>query len=259
MIVECYNCRSRYRLNPSIMKGHQGAEVRCRKCGGTFIIQVPGSLSGTGSPAGVAGAAVRRDVPLSPTDPVRPSARPGIVPPERTHHRPLPAARNPSHREAVLPEVPTGDVLENVYSFSSYRNDPSKRVPAKGFDISGSIRPEPALARAELDPAEADFRPAEASPRKEAAESPPLVDRKMEWKEEGVVASASGFSRSAPGIVKGPATWAPGRPTFQESLAKPISRNLSHIVLVYLALLFIGGCGYLLLDLLSGYLSGGGK
>lgn len=243
MIVECNSCHSRYRLNLSIMKGHQGAEVRCRKCGGTFVILVP---------------AVRRDNPLPPQDPVRLSADPERIPPERTRDRPLPAAANLDHRETALRDAPAGNVPENVYSLFSYREDPARRVPPKSFDISGAIRPEPALARAEPEPAEAAVQPAEAPPREGNPDPPPLVDLKLAWKEEGVIASTSGVSRSAPGIVKGPTPWVPGPSTFLEALPKPVSRSFSHVALVYLAMLFIGGCGYLLLSLLSGYLSGGG-
>lgn len=259
MIVECNRCRSRYRMNPSILKGFQGAEVRCRKCGGTFVILVPGNPSGTGSPVEVAEEAVRHGNPPSPPDPGGPSAPQEIIPPEVPPGRPLPATGNADLRDAVLEEVSARNVPGNVYSLSSYREDQARRVPARGFDISGSIRPEPALERAEPEPAEVDSPPAEAFPKKGEPDPPTLVDWRMERKEEGIIASTSGVSRSAPGVLQGPTPWVPGPSTFQERLSEPIFHRFSHVALVYLALLFIGGCGYLVLSLFNWYFSGGGK
>lgn len=56
-ILECPNCKTGYRINPSLFAGWKSARLRCRKCRESFTVSVPVSESSE-PPAGILGVPV---------------------------------------------------------------------------------------------------------------------------------------------------------------------------------------------------------
>lgn len=228
MIVECDSCHSRYNLKSSIMKGFQGAKVRCRKCGGTFIIQWSRMRSGPGSPVDAARPAIRVGNPSPPPESGQPvPGKKGMLPKRIRKGTPLVQGSH-FHRQEIRTEAPTERIPEKVDSLSSHPAAPTGKIQAEDFDISGSIRPEPPAGLSEQGSAALDSPPVEESPK------------------------------SAPDLLNKTATDLSGITYVPERFSNPPSARVSHVALVYLALLILGGCGYLIVNLLSGYLKGGG-
>ena len=254
MIVECNRCHSRYRMKRSVLKGSRGAKVRCRKCGETFVVLNPRPLSGTDSPVAVAGATVRQVVPSLPRGKVRPDASGEGMPPAQVRKEAPPAPTIVDLHEGISGEVPAPNIPEEESRRVSVPKNPPAKGPAMNFDVSGLIRPAPVLVPEEEKPADPVSRPVEEPPEERAADRPALEDRPLGRKEVGINASSSGTSRSVPNRSRKPVHRDPKTPQVQSFFSNSPPTTLWHIALVYLALLFLGGCGYLVIRLLWGVL-----
>jgi len=51
MVIECEDCRSRFRLAKSLFKDSRAIRVRCRKCGGYIIVEYPDTPDGAAESA----------------------------------------------------------------------------------------------------------------------------------------------------------------------------------------------------------------
>jgi predicted Zn finger-like uncharacterized protein len=40
MVINCIQCHTKYRLNGELVRGAKGMQVRCRKCGCIFDVQI---------------------------------------------------------------------------------------------------------------------------------------------------------------------------------------------------------------------------
>ena len=84
MVVECESCRSRFRLNESLLKESKAVRFRCRKCGGSIMVRnphAPPDIPDSAVPAIIAAPPMVADI--------SPLVRPGIgqpVPPRRRFH-----------------------------------------------------------------------------------------------------------------------------------------------------------------------------
>lgn len=260
MVIECSSCRARYRMNPSILKGFQGAEVRCRKCGGKIVILMSGTPSGNVSPASGKERADGRTGSSSPEeragDPVM-RAEPS---PERIGRRPQTAETKAHSRAALAEEAnPAGAVPENVFSLDLFREARPKKGFTAGFDISGAIHSEPAPSLEDQEPPRPSPQPLIPPPENRESEAPSLLDKPIQWKNEGIISSPGGHHPPSPDQQRDFGESILRRSPFKASFSNSVSPRPSHIAMVYLFLLFLGGCGYLIIHLLSGMLNGGGK
>ena len=254
MIVECNRCHSRYRMKRSVLKGSRGAKVRCRKCGETFVVLNPRPLSGTDSPVAVAGATVRQVVPSLPREKVRPDTTGESMPPAQVRKEAPPAPKIVDLHDGISGEVPAPNIPEEESRRVSVPTEPPAKGPAVNFDLSGLIRPAPVLVPEEEKPADPVSRPVEEPPKERAADRPALESRPTGWKEVEINDSSSGMSRSVPTRSRMPIHRDPKTTQVQSFFSNSSHTNLWHIALVYLALLLLGGCGYLVLRLLWGVL-----
>lgn len=127
MIVECDSCGTRYRTGTSIMTGFRGAKVRCRKCGGTFVVGAAEPPAGTAAPSGAV------DLPSAPA---RGSA----------------SAQGKAREGGALAAGIRLAAPSNVYSLKAFREALFRKTGHGGFDISGDIRPEPDGSPEEIGP-----------------------------------------------------------------------------------------------------------
>lgn len=239
MVTECNSCRARYRMKESMMNGFKGVEVRCRKCGGTFVVVTPGTVPGepesadrrirTGGPPGS----------QSPNEMGGPAGRKESSPLGEVGKRlqPMEAATVP--RATPVEETgPAPPLPDNVYSLNRFRGALPKRLPTGGYDISGIIRPEPSYSPAERMPAATPLLPA---PREE----------------KGTPCPPEGAPVVSPRGSTIPDLPPPGGSQSRGGFTSSAYPRLTDIAFVYLLLLFLGGCGYLLVQFLSRMLNEG--
>jgi len=257
MVIECSSCRARYWMKESMLKGFKSAEVRCRKCGGTFAVVAPETVPGKPDP-------VERRIPpgippgsRSPNATDGPAGGRGDSPPGHAVERvkPTEAATQP---RAMPVEVngPAPPVPDNVYSLNRFREERPKKLPAGGYDISGTIRPEPAVSPAEEIPA---ARPLLAEPREEKKpEQETLLVEPVQRRTRGNANPSDGDPFVPPREPKIPELSPSDGSQFRAGFTYSVYPRPTDIAIVYLLLLFLGGCGYLLVQFLSRMLDGGG-
>ena len=234
MVIECNSYQARYWMKESMIKGFKGAEVRCRKCSGTFVV-VTHSPNEIDSPAGG-----------------REDSHPGDAG-ERL--QPTEAATHP--RATLLEETdPAPPVPDNVYSLNRFREALPKRLPTGGYDISGTIRPEPSFSPAERIPAAMPPLPAPREEKKPVQET--ALEEPVQWRIKGTTKSSDGDPFVPPRESKMPELPPSDGSQFQAGFTYSVDPRITDIAIVYLLLLLLGGCGYLLVHFLSRILGGGG-
>lgn len=257
MEIECSCCQARYRMKESMMRGFREAEVRCRKCGATIAVLSPGTTSRAPA-ARVKSHRSGGPRPDSPKDTVHPLAVRQDL--SAGHARPgSPAGEGKTQtRTAVASEPDAAEPIpDNVYPLDLFRGGHPKKLPTGGYDISGSILPHPPASNAGRAPTERspavpepleDLRSLRSSLREEA----------IPRREEGIAAAPLEapliVQEKTPASGKSPAgkSRLPGGFSFS-----PYSRP-THIAIVYMLLLFLGGLGYLLVRIFSQLINEGG-
>jgi len=251
MVVECSICQARYRMRESMMRGFQGAEIRCRKCGGIIVIMNTAAVPGPAVPPAPAGE-TRAHRKLSPPGEI------SGIPARQEHSSPEPARRGPPPGErkaqpgtALAEETDVEEAVpDNVYSLEHFREIRPRKTPADGFDISGHIRPEPSAPLPKAEPDSSWIRPPEAAVEKDPTADSILYES-VAWQKEGIlpppVEDPVPSSREA----------APPRRFFSRKerprslTLHPMFPRISDIAFVYLLLLLAGGVGYLVVRLLA--------
>jgi hypothetical protein len=244
-------------MKESMMRGFREAEVRCRKCGATIAVLTPGTTSR--APA----AKVRGDRPGVP----RPDS------PKDTLH-PL-AARHDSSAGLASPGLAEGEgktqtstalaeesdsaepVPDNVYPLDLFRGGHPKKLPTEGYDISGSILPHP--------PASAEGQ--ESAERSPAIEEPleelrsirsSLREEAIPWREEGIASAPFEAPLAAPDKTPDSGKSSAGKSRLPGGFSFSSYPRPTHIAMVYILLLFLGGFGYLLVRFFSQLINEGG-
>jgi predicted Zn finger-like uncharacterized protein len=257
MEIECSCCQARYRMKESMMRGFREAEVRCRKCGATIAVLTPGTTSR--APA----ATVKDDRPRGPRpdsskDTLHPLA--ARQDPSAGHARPgLAAGEGKTRTSTALAKQPDAGepVPDNVYPLDLFRGGHPKRLPTGGYDISGSILPHPpdsAEGRGSEERSPAISEPLEEWRRIRSS----LGEEAIPWREEGIAAAPLEAPLAPPDKTpdsgKSPARKSrlTGRFSFS-AYPRP-----THIAMVYMLLLFLGGFGYLLVRFFSQLINEGG-
>jgi predicted Zn finger-like uncharacterized protein len=123
LILECPNCKTAYRIDPSLFSGWKSARVRCRKCKDSFTVSVPGSepsepsghpvsqpepsLGSCEQPAGVMGVPVAKE--LAPANTARKELPPET--PREVDHSPHPQSTPEESSGTAFPHppVPSGN------------------------------------------------------------------------------------------------------------------------------------------------------
>ena len=238
MVIECSICQARYRMRESMMRGFKGADVRCRKCGGTIIVLAPETVPGSSQPAdrgkrtgGHRGPHLPKEIDGTPAG--REDSPPGQT------RRGLPQAEWMTQPRTSLAEEenPAEAVPDNVYSLDLLREARPRRLPTGGYDISGYIRPEPAAPLAEPEPVP-PTKPLPSAPPEKGVTPGSLLDRQVAWQKEGIL--------PLPGAVSSSARY------FHPSLP-----GFFDIALVVLWLFLAGGMGYLVVRFFVSLLVGG--
>jgi hypothetical protein len=207
-----------------MLQGFQGAEVCCRRCGGTIVAASPGSLPKTPKPGNLPARARRPNNPEIDAEP-----------------------------EGQVPEQTPG----NGFSFDRWRESRPKRLPLGGYDISGYIRPEPAVSLAHQEPATEPSKPLTAPPEEQEPMRSTILQKPYSPREEEIHPPLAETALSPPDETQSPAKTPKNRIRFPAGSSQYVQPRTSHIVFLYLMLLLLGGCGYLLVRLLSQILNGG--
>jgi predicted Zn finger-like uncharacterized protein len=257
MEIECSCCQARYRMKASMMRGFRGAEVRCRKCGGTIAVLTPGTTSRTPAakvPGDRSGGfrphpLKEKDHPVvERQDPSPGRARQGIA-----------AGEGKTETRTALPEEPDAaePVPDNVYSLDLFRGGRPKRLPTGGYDISGSIRPDPPASSAAREFAERS--PTVAEPLEELRSiRSSLLEEPIRWKKEGIASALAKASLAAPDKTPDAGKSPPGKSRLPGRSSFSMYHRPINIAIVYLLLLFLGGLGYLLVRFFSQMINGVG-
>jgi predicted Zn finger-like uncharacterized protein len=256
--IECSCCQARYRMKTSMMRGFRGAEVRCRKCGGTIAVLTPGTTS-RAPVAKVPGGQSEgpRSHPLTEKDhslveqqdPSSGRARKGVAAGE---------GKTQTHTALAEETDATEPVPDNVYPLELVRGGRPKRLPTGGYDISGSIRPDPPTSATARESAERSPSVAEPLEELEGSKRLILLEEPIHGQREGIASAPAKASLAAPDKT----------PDYEKSPAN-ISRlpwrfsisthhRPTHITIFYLLLLLLGGLGYLLVRFFSQMINGGG-
>ena len=227
-------------MKESMMRGFKGAEVRCRKCGGTIAVLTPGTSPRTPS-------AREHDPP--------PIGRQG---PSPGHGGPAEGEGASQTRTALAEEPDAAESLpDNVYPLHSYRAGRPKRLPIEGYDISDAIRPDPPPPPTGRSSADGSPTLAQSLERSRTIRTN-LMAEPIRWQQEGI-ASAPTEGSPAP-RDRSPAS---GKSSADKSLlpggmSTSVPPRPTHIAMVYLLLLILGGVGYLLVRYFSYVFNGGG-
>lgn len=256
MVIECAGCKARYRFKKSMLKGFKGAEVRCRKCGGMIVVVAPGIQVGTPEAARVERrAALRRHPPAK-----KKTAR--VVGAEMAPSGPV--AHGQERMEAP---VPAGMALIGEISSPDSGPDNAPRVdlspevahkqpPSESHDISGMIRTDPVRPPPVRTPAGEFHFPSAFSLQKEAFRSIPPGERITGENER-----SDPISRISPipsrDDMEPPDKSSSDRSQFQIGFPVSMGPRPSHVAIVYLLLLLLGGCGYLIVRFLANIAGGG--
>jgi predicted Zn finger-like uncharacterized protein len=238
MVTECNSCRARYRMKESMMNGFKGAEMRCRKCGGTFVVVPPGTVSGEPESAD---RGIRTGGPPdshSPNEMDGPAGGREDSPPGDAGERLQPAETATLPRATPVEETKSAPpVPDNVYCLTRFREALPKRLPTGGYDISETIRPEPSYSPPERMPA-----------------APPTLPAPRE--EKGTPFPPEGYPVVPPRESRIPELSSSDGSHSQSGYSPSVYPRLTDIAVVYLLLLFLGGCGYLLVHFLSRMVNG---
>jgi|GEM_PF-1703072 len=257
MEIECSCCQARYRMKESMMRGFREAEVRCRKCGATIAVLTSGTTSRAPA-AKVKGDRPGGPRPDSPKDTLHPLAARQGPSAENARHG-LAGGEGKTQTRTALAEEPDAaeSVPDNVYPLDLFRGGHPKKLPTGGYDISGSILPNPPASAAGRESAERS--PAVAEPLEELRSiRSSLLEEEIPWRKEGIAAAPFEAPLAAPektpDFEKSPAgkSRLPGRFSFS-AYPRP-----THIAMVYMLLLFLGGFGYLLVRFFSQLINEGG-
>ncbi len=256
MLIECSSCHARYRIKASMLKGFKGAQVRCRKCGGMIVVLTPGSDSGTPKP----GARVERRAhsrhPFPATGKAGRSFGDEMVPP-------VPAAQGLQRMEAQAGMEPTEEtgsvesVPDNVFQLDLFRGVPPEESPTETSDISGQIRTDPVVPPAREKPAGETTRAAAEPPKRREPDGASLPGETIAWENEGVTLMSDEGSLPFPGEPENPEKSSARSPRFRSGYSFSVAPRPSHVAIVYLLLLLLGGCGYLLVRFLAKVAGGG--
>ena len=257
MEIECSCCQARYRMKESMLRGFREAEVRCRKCGGTIAVLAPGTA------------------PRTPAAKV-PGDRPGGTRPhpQKDKELPLVERQDPSTGHAspglggedgktqthtALAEEPDADdpVPDNVYTLDLFRGGQVKKLPARGYDISGSILPYPTASSATQESAERSPEVAEPLEELRSIRSN-LLEGSIRWQEEGLASAPSEAPPAAPGKMPVSEKSSADKPRLRRAFSVPMNHRATNIAIVYLLLLLLGGFGYMLVRFFSQMIYGGG-
>jgi predicted Zn finger-like uncharacterized protein len=258
MEIECSCCQARYRMKESMMRGFREAEVRCRKCGATIAVLTPGTTS-RASTAKVKGNRPGGPRPDSPKDTVHPLAARQDLP--AGHARPgLPGGEGTTQtRTAVASEPDAAEpVPDNVYPLDLFRGGHPKKLPTGGYDISGSILPHPPASNAGRAPTERS--PAVAEPLEELRSiRSSLREKTIPWREEDI-AEAPPLEAPLATPDKTPVSGksSSGKSRLTNGFSFSAYPRPTHIAMVYMLLLFLGGLGYLLVRIFSQLFTEGG-
>jgi hypothetical protein len=230
-------------MRESMMRGFQGAEVRCRKCGGIIVIMNPATVPGPPVPAAPAGE----------TRAHRGSSPPGQEYSYLEHARrsPPPGERKTQPGTALAEETDIEEAVpDNVYSLEHFREIRPRRSPSDGFDISGFIRPEPSAPLPEAEP-DSSSAPPPGTPVEKDPGADGILFESVAWQKEGIL-PPPGENPLPPSREAG-SPWRyfsrKKRPRF--SNLHPMFPGISDIVFVYLLLFLAGGVGYLVVHLLA--------
>jgi hypothetical protein len=128
-------------------------------------------------------------------------------------------------------------------------------LPTEGYDISGTIRPEPAVSPAERIPAATPPLPAPREEKNPVQET--VLEEPVQWRIKGNLNPSDGDPVVPPRESKTPELSPSDGLQFQAGFTHSVYPRLTDIAFVYLLLLFLGGCGYLLVHFLSRMLGGG--
>jgi len=256
MLIECSRCQTRYRMNESMMRGFKWAEVRCRKCAETIVVLPPVMRLETPESADPADRASVHRNPPSPREKPGPADKREDPPPGRARHGSI-RAEAKAQPSPALEEEASEPVPDNVYSLALFREIRPKRLPTGGFDISGSIRPEPLLLTTERKPAAPPQTPA-TTPEQPGPVQSRLFNKPIEWRSEGIAPSADVPPFPSAMETGDPSKTSSRKARFRTGLSYTTQTRLSHIAIVYLIILILSGCGYLLVLFLSRLMSGAG-
>ncbi len=250
MVIECNFCRARYWMKESMMKGGKGAKVRCRKCGGTFVVAAPGTVPG------VAGSGDRRfRFGTSPKSRSLKEAEGAArekedSPPggagERLRPAQAPTQRFPQPAEKIAPDPPVPD---NVYSLNRFRETRPRRFHTGAYDISGTIRPWPSVSPAEQRSAETSSLPVPREEEKRIQSI--LLEEPVQWKVRGTAGPPDPDPYVPPREAKILELSPSDGSQFQAGHTASANTLITNIAIVYLVLLVLGGCGYLIVHFLS--------
>ena len=257
MVIECSICQARYRMRKSMMRGFKGAEVRCRKCGGTIVVLAPETVAGYPQPAD---RGKRTGGHLGPPPPKEKEGTPAgreDSPPGQTR-RGLPQAEAMTQPRTSLAEVeiPAEAVPDNVYSLDLFREARPRRLPTGGYDISGYIRPEPAAPLAEPERVPPTKTPPSAPPENGVAPGS-LHDRQVAWQKEGILPLPGPDPSSSPPEKRHSRKSSSRRPRSGARDFHPSLPGIFDIALVVLWLFLAGGVGYLVVRFFVSLLVGG--
>ena len=142
MVVECESCRSRFRLNESLLKESKAVRFRCRKCGGFIMVpnpHAPPVLPVSPVPPKMAATPVAADIP--------PAVRPEIEQPT-PNETPVPSPPTYDFAKDVpapsVPPIPTVSRMEDLFIFSPGKDAgrprasaPRKPSPGKNILVAG--------------------------------------------------------------------------------------------------------------------------
>ncbi len=96
MVVECESCRSRFRLDESLLKESKAVRFRCRKCGGSILVRNPQA------PPVIPVPALSGEIAAPPMEPENSSkVRPGVGQPT-PHKLPVSSRTSPRMEDLVL-------------------------------------------------------------------------------------------------------------------------------------------------------------
>jgi predicted Zn finger-like uncharacterized protein len=257
MEIECSCCQARYRMKESMMRGFRGAEVRCRKCGATIAILTAATTSRPPA-AKVKGYRPGRPRPDSSKDTVHPLA--ARQDPSAGHAGPgLAGGEGKTQTSTALAEEPDAaePVPDNVYPLDRFRGGHPKKLPTGGYDISGSILPHPPASEVERESAERS--PAVSEPLEELRSiRSSLREETTPWREEDISAVPFEAPLAAPDKTPDSGKSPSGKSSLTSGFSFSAYPRPTHIAMVYMLLLLLGGLGYLLVRIFSQLINEGG-
>lgn len=251
MVIECSCCRARYRMKESMMRGFPGAEVRCRKCGETIVVRTPGTSLRRSKTADREDRTGGHRWPSPPKEKNGPAVGREDPRPEHAGHG-LPSAEAKKQAGKALAEEsdPALPVPDNVYSLNLFRESRPKRLPTGGYDISGWIRPKPVVPPSERKRLEEPSPPLTELPGKWGMIPSSIHEDPIKWDQEDIPPLSTEALLARPKETPVRRNSPHGKSRSRSRLSTSVYPRPLHIAIVYLLLLLLGGCGYLLVRLL---------